>query len=224
METKICKTCEKEKALDLFYKTANGKGVGGREARCSDCRNEAMKAAAKKRSESRKDIDMTGSKICTMCKLEKDKQLFSIRQSSPDGLAPVCKGCHQIVTGSRYRTLEGQLVARLNSAKDRAKVTNRSFDLTKEFLLELWKKQDGLCSLSGLSLDPSAAGNGTGNKGPFSISIDRIDSTLGYVQSNVRLLCTLANQAKSVWSDEVVLQMSEAYLKNLGYSVTKGGA
>lgn len=63
------------------------------------------------------------------------------------------------------------------------------FDLTVEFLLGLWEKQQGLCALSGMEM--------TIKHGQYAdlcaVSIDRIDCDVGYVTTNVHLACRWAN-------------------------------
>lgn len=56
----------------------------------------------------------------------------------------------------------------------RARKKKWKFDLTAKFLWELWEKHGGFCAISGMpiSLDKNA-------------SLDRIDSTKGYIKTNV---------------------------------------
>ena len=52
------------------------------------------------------------------------------------------------------------------------------------------------------------------SKRPFAPSIDRVDSTLGYVKGNVRLVCTIVNIALNEFGDEIFGKMCEAYVEN----------
>ena len=68
------------------------------------------------------------------------------------------------------------------------------FSIIRQHLRDLWKSQNGLCALTGLSmhLEP----------GLKCVSLDRADSTDGYVPGNVQLVCQFANLGKSNHTDE----------------------
>ncbi len=77
--------------------------------------------------------------------------------------------------------------------------------VTVNQLMEMWRKQEGKCAVTGLLM--------TWAKGtylPASISIDRIDSSVGYRLDNVRLICYAINTFKGVWSDEHMIEMARA--------------
>jgi hypothetical protein len=64
-----------------------------------------------------------------------------------------------------------------------------NLEITEQDLIELYKKQRGLCAVTGHKL--------TCNKTLSDISIDRINSNLGYTKTNVQLVADLANKIKS---------------------------
>jgi hypothetical protein len=73
--------------------------------------------------------------------------------------------------------------------------TQKFIDL-KDFR-DLIIRADGMCEVSGLKMIYTGQG-----KNPFSPSIDRIDSSMGYVKGNVRLVCLIANLGMSQWGLE----------------------
>lgn len=73
-------------------------------------------------------------------------------------------------------------------------------NLTKEFLLELYKKQNGRCYWTRVSLNLARAGSLT------DVSLDRLDGDLGYLQGNVVLTCRGANLARNDSTPEEMLQ------------------
>ena len=78
---------------------------------------------------------------------------------------------------------------RLYKSRSRSKGI-REHDLTWEYLHDLLMKQKGICALTGLQMTLET---GRGNV----ISLDRIDSTKGYIPGNVQWVCDWANTMKS---------------------------
>jgi hypothetical protein len=75
------------------------------------------------------------------------------------------------------------------------------YEITVDQLAELWELQDGRCAISGVVL--THHNDGTGIK-DFNASIDRIDSTLGYVPGNVQLVAYRANVLKQSLSADML--------------------
>lgn len=69
-----------------------------------------------------------------------------------------------------------------------------------EEVLDLWEEQEGRCSLSGLKMEHVWGS-------PRSVSIDRIDSDVGYHLGNVQLVCSAMNFMKRSWPQEDILAM-----------------
>lgn len=91
---------------------------------------------------------------------------------------------------------EKLLKRQLNGNKQHSK--GRGFNLTVEYIQALYDSQGGKCSLTGITLEH-------GGNSLRSMHIDRIDSSLGYVEGNVQLLCKFANLGKNHHSNEDVL-------------------
>lgn len=91
-------------------------------------------------------------------------------------------------TNKQYR--RGSCIShKLQQSKRNAKAKGLEYDLTLEFMRDLWAKQEGLCALSGRPL-----GNiGDGYDSP---SIDRIDNSKGYLKNNVHWLLWRVNEMK----------------------------
>lgn len=82
------------------------------------------------------------------------------------------------------------------------------FDLSLEYIIELYKFQEGYCLLSSKEL---AYGSGKG-KLPNSICIDRLDNSIGYIRGNIAFICNKLNTIKSDLSlDEIKEYMPEWY-------------
>jgi hypothetical protein len=80
--------------------------------------------------------------------------------------------------------------------------------LTVDFLVELYEKQNGKCALSGKVMT-YVVGEG---RVPTNISLDRIDSSLGYEEANIQLACVQANKMKAELSEEDLAEWCESIL------------
>jgi hypothetical protein len=81
--------------------------------------------------------------------------------------------------------------------RNRAKQFGRDFDLTPEYLWDLFLKQDRRCALSGLPMEFK-----TQKAGRSTASLDRIFSSGGYVMGNVQWLHKHINLMKNVFRQE----------------------
>lgn len=84
--------------------------------------------------------------------------------------------------------------------KKRAK--DLDFTITEKDIRELYKKQDGKCNLSGKKMTHIGYQDSNKQKiNNWNISVDRIDSTKGYMKDNVQLVCAIINRMKSDLND-----------------------
>lgn len=121
--------------------------------------------------------------------------------------------------GAKIRStghVSDEIKTMLKKAATRAAERGHDFDLSGEFLLGLLERQGFKCAISKLDFDLSP--KESYHRRPFTMSIDRIDGRLGYTKSNVRLVCTMVNIARSDWSDDDFLQMCRAvYLAQVSH-------
>ena len=96
----------------------------------------------------------------------------------------------------------------LGRARGNAKQKERPFDLTLDYLLELWTLQDGRCAISGLPFDDRERYEEAFVATPWAPSIDRIENDRGYTTDNVRLVCMVANFALNEWPDHVLQRLA----------------
>lgn len=90
----------------------------------------------------------------------------------------------------------------LTNARHRSLKKGFAFELTREWCEQKWT---GRCAVSDLPFS-----FGTQTHFPFSPSIDRIDSSLGYIPSNCRFVLFAINSFKGSGTDESVLHMAQA--------------
>lgn len=145
----------------------------------------------------------TITRICTSCKLEypKTKQFFTTFISKRDGevFQTKCKECEKIYIQKRNSTTIHTFKGILRKIISNEKRIKNGFDLSLEFLLELWNKQNQKCAISGIKMTTL---KGQGVYYYSNISIDKINPKLGYIKNNVQLVCSWANTAKSNLSME----------------------
>lgn len=101
----------------------------------------------------------------------------------------------------------------LHVAKQRKR---HDFDLTAKYLSSVFEQQKGLCALTYLPLVLPVGTRGFVDKGQFNAaSLDRIDSSKGYVVGNVQFLCVGVNYMKNNWTDEYLRD----WLKQISRSI-----
>jgi hypothetical protein len=91
-------------------------------------------------------------------------------------------------------------------------------DLDLKYLKGLWEEQNGQCAFTGLPL--RLRNEKQKNDNIFTASLDRIDSSVGYVKGNVQYVSVALNLAKKDLSDEHfrdrLQSLFEAYSKKDG--------
>lgn len=98
-----------------------------------------------------------------------------------------------------------------NTIKRNATVRNIEFNITIEYLWELFIKQNKKCRLSGLDLEFSQIRK---DKSKQTVSIDRINSKIGYIEGNVQWVHKQINIMKNKISDEKFIWFCEQVYKN----------
>ena len=96
------------------------------------------------------------------------------------------------------------------AAKLRASNKKLPFNITKEYLKQLWEKQKGLCAISGIPMTYQFDSGRINTN----VSIDQINPSQGYIIGSVQLVCMAVNQMKSDLSIEELYMFCEAILKN----------
>ena len=163
------------------------------------------------------------SKICTDCLLDLPIDRFH-KARSKDGLRHNCKTCRSnraretnvpymsLSQEKKRHILETNRTSRLNNAeshllknaKRRAKMKNLAFSIDRSDIVI-----PEYCPILGLKLEFSR--NLAGCSSP---SLDRIDSTKGYVKGNVQVISWRANRIKTdATLEELTLLLT--YLKTL---------
>lgn len=158
----------------------------------------------------RKNINSRLNKLtrtCTVCKVTypKTDEYFTTFNSTRDGkvFQTKCRVCERLYV----QVKNSQPLVYLKSLfmgimKDNKRIA-KGFNLDYSFIIELYNKQNGKCAITGIELTTFKG------KGLYfsNASIDRKDSDIGYLKSNIQIVCFWANQAKGTLSMEKFREM-----------------
>lgn len=170
-----------------------------------------------------------GLLLCHDCLEYKNEEEFTSNSSTSKirhNRRHICKECankRQLkhdVNLSKDKKLHKCLQHRFLGAKDRATKQSIPFDITLEYIQELWDKQKGLCAISGLPM----TFNLREGRVHSNISIDKIDRLKGYTIGNVQLVCMACNQIKSDMTNEEMYNFCKNivnYYENKNNIITK---
>lgn len=160
---------------------------------------------------------------CRQCREYKELTVQNfIKRPTENGWRGKCRLCFNVTArskqelnntekeiGKRYREsfkLKNPFKVLLNTARGNAKKTGKEFLLTEDFLKSLFDKQLGKCYYTGRQLNLKLSL-------PDSISIDRFDSSIGYINTNVVLCQYKINVMKNDLSFKDLIMISKDILK-----------
>lgn len=141
--------------------------------------------------------------ICKQCNIETNRPMFCSRNCSGKWRRLNVYG-DKFTNKWRSSSPRKFLSSSLGKGKERK-------ELTLDYLMSLYENQDGKCAITGFVMTYEA-GKG---RVPTNISIDRIDSTIGYVEGNIQLACIQANKMKMELTTEQLTHWCEAVVTNL---------
>lgn len=99
---------------------------------------------------------------------------------------------------SSVRTFLSHKFSHLRKEKHRGnKKSKYKLAISLDFLLELYQNQKGKCAISHKYMT-------TKKNDLFGISVDRINSNIGYINTNVQLVCQGMNFAKNKYSNKAI--------------------
>lgn len=108
---------------------------------------------------------------------------------------------------SRFREYF-KLIARRTEAR------NETLSITLDDIKQQWESQNGICPFTGWKLDiPRTTMWSESPLTPRRASIDRIDSSIGYVPGNIRFVSVIANYCKNSFTDDDVIEFCRAVVE-----------
>lgn len=138
-------------------------------------------------------------KQCSTCKQLKPESEFSKDKKTADGLRSQCKECHkQCKEQWKTENPEQYLWAK---AKNRAKTSGLEFNIEVSDIVI-----PEFCPVLGLKLE-----KGEGRQQDNSPTLDRIDSSKGYVKGNIEVISWRANSLKKDATPEELQKLATYY-------------
>lgn len=158
---------------------------------------------------------------CECCGKIFDKPNKEINRSKKKGFANCCsRSCTATLRNQnlpteywkkqykKHPTLKGHENNRLdelspfrhliNSGRASIKKHRGNIEINAQYLKELWEKQNGVCPYTGLRMLLSETSSTKHKINSLKkASLDRIDSTKGYIKGNVEFVCMAINLAKN---------------------------
>jgi hypothetical protein len=131
-----------------------------------------------------------------------------------DGTQPKqCKTCSTGNKSSNWKGVGELPMSVFTKIKLRAQSRNKTFTITAEYIAELYKKQNGKCALSGLPISFTEDGKNLADSKSIVASLDRIDSSLGYVEGNVQWVHKHINSMKNAHTTQYFIQLCKEVVK-----------
>jgi molybdopterin synthase catalytic subunit len=171
-----------------------------------------------------KDKRKMGKCTCNNCGIEFEKPLSEIKRNEKLGRRNFCtRSCVGHFSTERLLNIKSDYVIskHSNNRKDeftglrdfikRVKHRYKNHDLDLQYLKDLWDKQN-VCVYTGVKLElPKNKGI---NNQIYTASLDRIDSSIGYLKGNVQFISIAANHAKGNLSHEDMILFCNLIYEN----------
>ena len=154
-------------------------------------------------------------KNCCECRLDLPLTMYHTNKTHKDGHSAMCKPCTKVYKKAYYErnkaavkdkskelySGQGRLRYLVNKSRDRAKLQGLEHTITVDDLV-----LPDACPYLGITLTTEWG------KGQLktNASIDRIDSTKGYIPGNVQIISRLANTMKSDATEEQLMRFAQA--------------
>lgn len=126
------------------------------------------------------------------------------------GRSKQCRSCTRGAQSGNWRGIGKLPSTSFTTIRLRAKSRNIQFSVSKEYLSNLFDLQEGKCALSGIDIDfDPPDGRNLGNSNGTA-SLDRIDSSIGYIEGNVQWVHKQVNIMKNEYSTQRFLELCSA--------------
>ena len=144
------------------------------------------------------------AKNCPQCGGE---QLYNGKRTLRDSIRrnTVCISCARRVY--KYPKYEEIPVYWVELKKENARIRKWEWNLTVEYIWDIYVAQNKVCALSGVEIGFPIFGRKS------TASIDRIDPEIGYIPGNVQLVHKDVNRMKSFFKEDYFIEMCKKIAK-----------
>ena len=169
--------------------------------------------------------------------MRKDVELFHKCKTSSDGHTWWCKQCKRENSRETFRSwyptnkdkrkdyyahisnnpdpkkaLEFSIQDLVGTARNHSKRRKVPYDITYEYLMEVYNKQQGRCYYTNTPM--KLKGNGRLKKDLLGISLDKLIPENGYVEGNVVLCCFGINLLKHTHTKDTMMSALQTFYNN----------
>jgi hypothetical protein len=131
------------------------------------------------------------------------KPTFVTKENLIKGLTTGCKDCyserHSGSNNPNWKGHENIPMSLITRIKNGANIRGISYKLTEEYLNDLWVNSNGRCSISGINISIGK-----------DASLDRVDSSIGYIPGNVQWVHKDINRMKNNIDQERFIELCHA--------------
>jgi hypothetical protein len=120
---------------------------------------------------------------------------------------------HNLIASNRYDKYSDFRWYIKNVIKN-SKKRNQTYDVDLEYLYSLWNKQNGICPFTKQKIELRTHNYTHIENRPYQASLDRIDSSIGYLKGNVQFISIAANHAKGNLSHEDMILFCNLIYEN----------
>lgn len=219
MTYKKCKDCNSVKLLSEF--PGNGKNYINQ---CKNCKKIKYRSEHKTRICRKCLIELSLENFikrnyyCNNCKNtieieNKEKILKSKKKWIKNNPTIVAKQKRKHYEKYYYSNDIDLVLQRLLKTCENKKISKKlGFDLDFEYIKNMYENNNRRCAVTNIEFDLSV--DKRFFRRPFAPTIDRINSKIGYIKKNVRLVCNAANFALNEFGDEIFDQVCRSYVNN----------
>lgn len=195
---KVCHKCSQQLPFSSFHKSNHS---DGKHPFCKQCRTQILQT---------RNFPYNPKEYhkCSKCKKTLLKQCFNPNKRASSGCQTFCKTCRGIANKNYTNNFDSFVRKIYLHARNRSQKRKLEFSIDHDQIKQLWDTQEGRCALSGRRMTWGVATSGIqGNND--NISIDRIDSSKGYIIENIHLVTARANLMKRDYPMDVFIAMCQ---------------
>jgi hypothetical protein len=178
---------------------------------CNHCNNEFI---ISKREHTRQVKKGREHFYCSLSCAGKDKSNIEHLSKVRDSSYNFKGGENKLITEEQL--LESSMLEFIRRVKNRKKL---EYNIDVSYLVYIWEKQKGICKYTGVSLVLPRDKGYKKISNNYKASIDRIDSSKGYIKDNIQFVSFTINMAKSSMTEEEVLDFIKI-IKNYATKAT----